>query len=76
MRAKVVAVSLVNDTLTYDRVLGANNFSRRLFEKAEERMPLGPVRADDVVATIVHLLSAGAAAVEGQVVGVTGGLST
>jgi len=76
VRANVVTVTLTQDTLTYDRVLGASDFSRRLFEKAEARMPLGPVRADDVAATIVHLLSAGAAAVTGQVVGVTGGLST
>lgn len=76
VRANVVTVTLTQDTLTYDRVLGASDFSRRLFEKAEARMPFGPVRADDVAATIVHLLSAAATAVTGQIVGVTGGLST
>ncbi len=76
VRANVVTVTLTQDTLTHDRVLGASDFSRRLFEKAEARMPLGPVRADDVAATIVHLLPAGAATMTGQVVGVTGGLST
>ncbi len=76
VRANVVTVTLTRDTRTYDRVMDGSNFSRRLFEKAEARMPWGPVRADDVAATIVHLLSAGTAAVTGQVVGVTGGLST
>lgn len=76
VRANVVTVTLTHDTLTYDRVLEASPFSRRLFEKAEARMPLGPVTADDVAATVVHLLSAGTKTVTGQVVGVTGGLST
>lgn len=75
IRANVVTVTLTRDTLTYDRVLEASDFSRRLFEKAEERMPLGPVHADDVAATVVHLLSPETASTTGQVIAVTGGLS-
>lgn len=76
VRVNVVTVTLTRDTLTYDRVMGASDFSRRLFEKAEARMPWGPVRADDVAATVIHLLSPGATAMTGQVIGVTGGLTT
>ena len=71
-----MTVTLTEDTKTYERVLKASEFSRRLFSKAAARMPLAPVRADDVAATVEHLLGEGAAKVTGQVVGVTGGLSS
>lgn len=76
VRVHAVTVSLTRDTDTYDRVMGASGFSRRLFEKAEQRMPFGPVRADDVAATITHLLAPETSATTGQVVAVTGGLTT
>lgn len=74
IRVHAVSVSLTEDTETHDRVLRASDFSRRLFEKAAERMPFGPVRAVDVADEIVHLL--GTSATTGQLVPVTGGLTT
>lgn len=76
IRLNAVAVTLTHDTPTYDRVMGASEFSRNLFEKAAARMPFAPVTADDVARTVVHLLSDDAAKITGQVVGVTGGLTT
>jgi 3-oxoacyl-[acyl-carrier protein] reductase len=76
VRVHAVTVSLTEDTETYDRVLGASDFSRRLFEKAAARMPFGPVRAADVAGEIVHLLGPETAATTGQVVPVNGGLTT
>ena len=74
--ANAVAVTLTRDTHTYSRVMTASDFSRSLFEKAEQRMPFAPVRADDVAASVVHLLSLDTTKVTGQVIGVTGGLTT
>jgi len=76
IRVHAVSVSLTTDTETHDRVLQASEFSRRLFERAAARMPFGPVRAADVAETIVHLLGPGSAATTGQIVAVTGGLTT
>jgi 2-hydroxycyclohexanecarboxyl-CoA dehydrogenase len=73
VRVHAVSVSLTEDTETYDRVMAASDFSRRLFEKAAARMPFGPVRAEDVAEEIVHLLRA---TTTGQIVSVTGGLTT
>ncbi|TDP98136.1 SDR family NAD(P)-dependent oxidoreductase [Labedaea rhizosphaerae] len=74
IRVHAVSVSLTEDTETHDRVMRASEFSRRLFEKAADRMPFGPVRAADVAEEIVHLL--GTSATTGQLVPVTGGLTT
>lgn len=76
IRVHAVGVSLTEDTESYDRVMGASDFSRRLFEKAAARMPFGPVRAAEVAATVVHLLGPDSAATTGQVVSVNGGLTT
>jgi 3-oxoacyl-[acyl-carrier protein] reductase len=76
IRVNAVTVSLTTDTLTHDRVMAAGDFSRRLFEKAAARMPFGPVSAQDVAGTVAHLLSPASSAMTGQVIGVTGGLTT
>lgn len=76
IRVHAVSVSLTTDTETHDRVMEASDFSRRLFERAAARMPFGPVRAADVAEAIVHLLGPGSAATTGQIVAVTGGLTT
>jgi NAD(P)-dependent dehydrogenase (short-subunit alcohol dehydrogenase family) len=76
VRVHAVSVSLTEDTDSYDRVMGAGEFSRRLFEKAAARMPFGPVRAADVAEEILHLLGPGTAATTGQIVPVNGGLTT
>jgi 2-hydroxycyclohexanecarboxyl-CoA dehydrogenase len=73
VRVHAVSVSLTEDTETFDRVMLASDFSRRLFEKAAGRMPFGPVRAAAVAEEIVHLL---ASETTGQIVSVTGGLTT
>jgi 3-oxoacyl-[acyl-carrier protein] reductase len=76
IRVHAVSVSLTADTETHDRVMQASDFSRRLFERAAARMPFGPVRAADVAEAIVHLLGPGSATTTGQIVAVTGGLTT
>lgn len=74
IRANVVAVSLTHDTKTYDRVTTATEFSRKLFAKAEQRMPF-QVDADHVASTIAYLLAPEADRVTGQIIGVSGGLA-
>lgn len=76
IRVNAVPVTITTGTQTYDRVMGASQFSQRLFQKAESRMPYGAITTDDVAATILHLLSDGGRMITGQIVGVTGGLST
>lgn len=75
IRVHAVTVSLTEDTESYDRVMQASEFSRRLFEKAAARMPFGPVRADDVAAAVVDLLGPDTATSTGLVVPVVGGLT-
>jgi 2-hydroxycyclohexanecarboxyl-CoA dehydrogenase len=76
VRVHAVSVSLTEDTESYDRVMQAGDFSRRLFQKAADRMPFGPVRATDVAEAVVHLLGPGTVATTGQIVPVVGGLTT
>lgn len=76
VRVHAVSVSLTEDTETYDRVMHASDFSQRLFEKAADRMPFGPVRAADVAEAVVHLLGPGTGTTTGQIVSVVGGLTT
>lgn len=76
VRVHAVSVSLTEDTETHDRVTRASEFSRRLFERAAQRMPFGPVRAADVAETILHLLGPASATTTGQIVPVVGGLTT
>lgn len=76
IRMNAVGITITRDTPTYSRVMQASSFSRRLFEKAEARIPFGPNSAEDIVGTILYLLSDDAAKVTGQVVSVNGGLAT
>ncbi len=76
IRMNTVAITITRDTPTYSRVMEASLFSRRLFEKAEARIPLGPNRTEDISGTVMHFLSDAASKVTGQVVSVNGGLST
>ncbi len=76
IRMNALGITITRDTPTYSRVMEASPFSRQLFEKAEARIPLGPNRAEDIVGTILYLLSDAAAKVTGQVISVNGGLST
>jgi 2-hydroxycyclohexanecarboxyl-CoA dehydrogenase len=74
IRVNVVTPSLVQNTLTHDRLM-ADRFSSKLFEKAIERAHLGVPDAADVAAVILFLLSPQSAKLTGQVVSVNGGIS-
>jgi NAD(P)-dependent dehydrogenase (short-subunit alcohol dehydrogenase family) len=74
VRVNVVTPSLVQNTLTYDRIT-AGGFSARLFEKAAAAARLGVPEPRDVAALIVFLATPQAAKLTGQVVSVNGGIS-
>ena len=74
IRVNVVTPSLVQNTLTHDRLM-ADGFSSKLFKKAIERAGLGVPDPADVAGVILFLLSAESAKLTGQVVSVNGGIS-
>ncbi len=76
VRMNAVGITITRDTPTYSRVMEASSFSRRLFEKAEARIPFGPNNAADIAGTILYFLSDDAAKVTGQVISANGGLAT
>jgi len=76
VRMNAVGITITRDTPTYSRVMEASSFSRRLFEKAEARIPFGPNNAVDIAGTILYFLSDDAAKVTGQVISANGGLAT
>lgn len=74
VRANVITPSLVEGTLTGDRIL-KEGFSAKLFSKAATLAHLGVAKADDVAALAVFLASPAAAKITGQAVSVNGGIS-
>lgn len=74
VRANCVTPSIVRGTPLYER-LQHDEFSRRLFAKAESLAGLGVADAEDVAALIAFLASPASAKVTGQTVSVTGGIS-
>lgn len=74
IRVNVVTPSLVQNTLTHDRLM-ADHFSSKLFGKAMERAHLGVAEPADVAAAILFLLGPQSAKVTGQVISVNGGIS-
>lgn len=76
IRMNAVGITITRDTPTYSRVMEASPFSRRLFERAEARIPFGPNHAEDIVGTILYLLSDDSVKVTGQMISVNGGLAT
>lgn len=74
IRVNVVTPSLIQGTLTYDRVT-SNGFSAKLFEKAIRAAHLGIPDPDDVAALIEFLASTEASKITGQIVSVNGGIS-
>jgi NAD(P)-dependent dehydrogenase (short-subunit alcohol dehydrogenase family) len=74
IRVNVVTPSLVQETLTHDRIM-SNPFSAKLFGKALQAAHLGPVDADDVAAAIQFLVGKDASKVTGQVLSINGGIS-
>lgn len=74
VRVNAVTPSVIEGTLTYDRV-HQSAFSSKLFEKVARMAHLGIVQPDDLAALIVFLASPQAARMTGQVISVNGGIS-
>ncbi len=74
MRANVITPSLVEGTLTGERVT-RDGFSAKLFAKAASLAHLGVAKPEDIAALAVFLASPAAARITGQAVSVNGGIS-
>lgn len=74
IRVHALTPSIVKDTAGYDRVM-SNEFSRKLFQKAEKRARLGVVSPKDIAPLAVFLASPAAARMTGQALSVNGGIS-
>jgi 2-hydroxycyclohexanecarboxyl-CoA dehydrogenase len=74
IRVNCLTPSVVGDTPLYSR-LKEDEFSRRLFSKAEGLANLGIVNAADLAELVVFLASPAAARITGQTISVTGGIS-
>lgn len=74
IRVNCLTPSIVKDTPLYGRLMD-DDFSRRLFTRAEELADLGLVTAGDLAELVVFLASPAAARITGQTISVTGGIS-
>ena len=74
VRINNVSITLTGDTGVYDAVM-KGEFSRRIFTKIEQRIPLGLLGPDDVAAAIVFLASPAAGKITGQTLSVNGGMT-
>lgn len=74
IRVNCLTPSVVEDTPLYSR-LKEDEFSRKLFAKAELLADLGVVNSADLAALVVFLASPAAARITGQTISVTGGIS-
>lgn len=74
IRANVITPSIVAGTEGYDRVM-SQEFSRKLFQKAESRAKLGVVTPADIAPLAVFLASPAASKITGQAISVNGGIS-
>lgn len=74
IRVHALTPSIVKDTAAYQRLM-ANEFSRKLFQKAESRARLGVVSPVDIAQLAVFLASPAAARMTGQAISVNGGIS-
>lgn len=74
IRVNNVSITLTGDTGIYDEVM-AGEFSRRIFTKIEQRIPLGLLMPDDVAEAIFFLASPLARKITGQTLSVNGGMS-
>ena len=74
IRVHALTPSIVRDTVAYDKVM-SDEFSRKLFEKAEKRARLGVVTPADIAPIAVFLAGPGAAKMTGQAISVNGGIS-
>lgn len=74
IRVHAITPSIVKDTAAYKNLM-ANEFSRKLFQKAEKRARLGVVSPCDIAPLAVFLASPAAAKMTGQAISVNGGIS-
>lgn len=74
IRVHSLTPSIVRDTRAYDKVM-SDEFSRKLFEKAEKKARLGVVTPKDIAPLAVFLAGPGAAKMTGQAISVNGGIS-
>jgi NAD(P)-dependent dehydrogenase (short-subunit alcohol dehydrogenase family) len=74
IRVNTLTPSLIQGTLTYDRVM-ADPFSAKLFGNAVKQAHLGVVGPDDLAGLIVFLASPQGARLTGQTISVNGGIS-
>jgi NAD(P)-dependent dehydrogenase (short-subunit alcohol dehydrogenase family) len=74
IRVHAITPSIVGGTEAYDRLMG-QEFSRKLFKKAEAKAKLGLVTPADIAPLAVFLASPGASKITGQGISVIGGIS-
>lgn len=74
IRVNCITPSIVRGTATYDRLI-ADEFSRKLFQKAEERAKLGVVIPEDIAPLAAFLGSPQAGKITGQIISINGGIS-
>jgi len=74
IRVHCLTPSIVRDTKAYAKVM-SDEFSSKIFAKAESRAKLGVVEPADLAALAVFLAGPGAARMTGQTISVTGGIA-
>jgi NAD(P)-dependent dehydrogenase (short-subunit alcohol dehydrogenase family) len=74
IRANALTPSLVRETQAYDNVM-AQEFSRKVFEKAERRAALGLPTPKDIAPMAVFLCGPQSAHLTGQTITINGGLN-
>ena len=74
VRINNLSITLTGNTGVYNAVM-EGEFSRRIFTKIEQRIPLGLPQPDDVAGAIVFLASPAAGKVTGQTLSVNGGMT-
>ena len=74
IRVNAITPSIVRGTPLYDRVMD-DEFSAKMFAKAEQMADLGVVTADDLAELVVFLSSPASSLITGQTISVTGGIS-
>jgi 2-hydroxycyclohexanecarboxyl-CoA dehydrogenase len=74
IRVNVLTPSLIEGTLTYERIRN-DAFSWRIFEKAASMAHLGVVQPDDLAEMILYLASPSGSRITGQAISINGGIS-
>lgn len=74
IRANVLTPSIVRGTSFYERLM-SDEFSGKLFRKAEQMASLGVVEKEDLAELVVFLASPQASKITGQTISITGGIS-